>query len=107
MILTLDFLENCSFVETTFAENNASLDFELEENNSFVEIGFIEVQKVTLAGDQTPYTGDYEITPEIEGQTLSTTNRLMMQDMTINPIPYYDVGNLAGGSTVYIGKELD
>ena len=33
------------------------------------------------------YDGDYEVTPSAETQTLSTKNRTMVNDITINPIP--------------------
>ena len=30
-----------------------------------------------------------------------------LSDVTIKPIPYYEVSNTGGGDTVYIGKELE
>ena len=53
------------------------------------------------------YTGSYEVTPKTESQELFTKQKLMTDDVTIKAIPYYNVGNLAGGSTVYIGKEIE
>lgn len=35
----------------------------------------------------TPYTGDYEVTPSTEAQTLSTNQLFMDGDVIINPIP--------------------
>ena len=34
-----------------------------------------------------PYEGEYEITPSMETQTLSTSNKLLARDVTVNPIP--------------------
>ena len=34
-----------------------------------------------------PYPGPYEVTPTQSTQTLSTEDLLMVQDVTINPIP--------------------
>ncbi len=34
-----------------------------------------------------PYTGDYEVTPSSETQTLSTNGLFMQADVIINPIP--------------------
>ena len=52
------------------------------------------------------YVGPYEITPAVELQMIPTALKFMTNDMTINAIPYFDVGNTAGGSTVYIGSEV-
>ena len=49
------------------------------------------------------YTGDYEITPTVDGQVLETANKTMVEDVTINPIPYEEVTNLSGGKTATIG----
>ena len=50
------------------------------------------------------YTGQYEITalPEVE-QILRTEKKILLADIVINPIPYYEVSNEAGGITVSIG----
>lgn len=49
------------------------------------------------------YDGPYEVTPAVDKQIMPTDQKLMTDDMTINAIPYYDVSNTSGGSTVYIG----
>ena len=56
--------------------------------------------------DYPAYTGSYRVTPQVDPQTLGTKDKVMTDDLVIKAIPYYDVGNEAGGSTVYIGKEL-
>lgn len=53
------------------------------------------------------YDGPYEVTPRVQGQTLHTKNRRMTEDVTVRDIPVYRVSNPAGGSTVYIAKEVD
>ena len=53
------------------------------------------------------YMGDYEVTPTVDGFTLPTRRKLMTRDLTIKEIPYYDVSNTSGGSTVYIGEEIE
>lgn len=55
----------------------------------------------------TPYEGDYDITPTVEGQELPTKNRYMMDDVTIRAIPFYEVSNQTGGNTVYIANEVE
>lgn len=53
------------------------------------------------------YSGDYGVTPTIDGQTLETAQKLMKDDVTVKAIPYFDVGNTSGGSTVYIGTDIE
>ena len=50
------------------------------------------------------YTGQYEITalPEVE-QILRTEKKILLADIVVKPIPYYEVTNDAGGITVSIG----
>lgn len=49
------------------------------------------------------YAGPYEVTPIPAAQRLATNGKLMKADVTVREIPYFDVGNPSGGSTVYIG----
>ena len=53
------------------------------------------------------FEGDYEVTPKVEAQTLQTRNKLMKADVSIKEIPFFDVSNTSGGSTVYIGTLPD
>lgn len=54
--------------------------------------------------DYDAYTGQYEITPlpNLE-QILRTHNKILKHDIVIQPIPYYETTNNAGGYTVIIG----
>ena len=58
---------------------------------------------VSLPYSANYYTGDYDITPTIDGQVMETANKTMVEDVTINPIPYEEVTNLGGGITATIG----
>ena len=53
------------------------------------------------------YTGDYEITPKVEAQTMHTKDRLMINDVEIKGIPVFSTSNDAGGNTIYIAKEVE
>lgn len=53
------------------------------------------------------YSGDYAVTPTVDGLSLETAQKMMQDDVTVNPIPYYDVDNVSGGSTIYIGTEIE
>lgn len=49
------------------------------------------------------YDGAYEVTPEKDTQMLATTGKVMMDDVTVLAIPYYETTNESGGYTVVIG----
>lgn len=66
------------------------------------EVGKIAVIK----RDAEEYSGEYEVTPSADAQTLQTKNRLMADDVEIKPIPYYDVSN-EFGRTIYIGGNVN
>lgn len=56
----------------------------------------------------TLYEGAYTVTPKaFEQQGLPTADRLLTQDVTVFEIPYFETSNLSGGSTVYIGSEVE
>ena len=48
------------------------------------------------------YSGEYIITPSIEGEVLETADKMLLEDVTIKPIPYAEVDNPSGGTTVNI-----
>lgn len=50
------------------------------------------------------YAGTYTVTPSTtDAVTLQTAQMLMENDVTVQKIPFFDVTNEGGGSTVYIG----
>ena len=51
----------------------------------------------------TDYTGSYDPVPTVEGVTLATRDMHMTDDVTIQPIPTYEVENEKGGITFIIG----
>lgn len=65
------------------------------------------VNGVAAWWDLPAYSGEYEVTPEVEQQVLNTAQKFLEADVTIKEIPYSETSNTAGGSTVYIGKELE
>lgn len=49
------------------------------------------------------YAGEYVITPSGEEQSLSTKNKYMSDDVTVEEIPFHKTTNPSGGYTVTIG----
>lgn len=54
-------------------------------------------------GGGEPYTGSYIVTPTFETQRLATKNKLLQDDVTVDPIAVARVENPAGGKTIFIG----
>lgn len=79
-----------------------------DESNVNFNVNFGEVVRYeVLQEGLDAYKGDYEITPTVKGRTLETAKKFVEADIVIKEIPYFDVGNTSGGSTVYIANELD
>lgn len=53
------------------------------------------------------YDGSYEVVPTLEGQVLETKDKLLKNNVTVTGIPIFETSNNAGGTTVYIAKEID
>ena len=49
------------------------------------------------------YDGDYIVTPHAWEKYLDTSDKVMINDVTVLEIPYTETGNLSGGLTVSIG----
>lgn len=59
----------------------------------------------SFSGDR--YSGEYEITPTVEGLDLDTKYKYLTEDVKILAIPYFEVSNQSGGNTVYIADEIE
>lgn len=49
------------------------------------------------------YTGETTVEPDFDGTVLMTAQKVMTQNITVNPIQVESVSNPTGGRTVYIG----
>ena len=84
------------------------------EGSTLPEVGNDDNGKVLMVVDGVwgaqnlaVYTGSYDVTPTVDGQTIETAQMLMSDDLTVNAIPFYEVGNNSGGNTVYIADEIE
>ena len=52
------------------------------------------------------YDGPYEAVPKAyDAQVLKTKDRTMVDDVTVEKVPFYEVSNEAGGMTCYVAEE--
>ena len=82
------------------------LDIQFCENLHNFGTIFAEVQTVTQYIGGEVYNGVYSVTPKVSEQKMHTTGKIMLNDVTVHAIPYFDVSNPFGGSTVYIANEV-
>ena len=65
----------------------------------------VAVTGPVVAAHGEEYTGPTTVTPSGSVQTLPTAHKYLAQDITVREIQRWDVGNTAGGKTVFIGEE--
>ena len=94
-------------LDVRFAKQNMQVNVRMNQLCSCLNAQFANLQKITEYNDVDPYMGSYEITPKVDEQILPTAQKLMTSDLMVKAIPIFDVSNNSGGSTVYIGKELE
>lgn len=84
-------------------ERDGSQNIEIE-NARGQEIDVKEDIKTIKVYENAPeYEGSYEVTPALAPQTLSTAEKVLMKDITVEKIPITKVSNVSGGYTVIIG----
>lgn len=63
------------------------------------------VGKVSIPTGYKYYKGNYTVKPKVNTQILETKDKLVAEDIKVESIPYYEVSNLQGGTTIIIGGE--
>ena len=53
------------------------------------------------------YAGAYEVVPSDAKTVLPMAHKVADTDITVHPIPFFEVSNTAGGNTIYIGGEIE
>lgn len=92
-------------IEVTFSEaNEVRLPVVFSESSQEIDAGFGEIQSVHVGGEV--YKGDYTVTPKMEGQTMPTKGKVLIDDVVVKAIPVFRVSNTSGGTTVYIANEV-
>ena len=94
-------------LDIKFDIDNMEIDAEFSENHMELDADFGEIIRVKEYVGGEAYKGQYEVTPTVKGLTLPTKERVLEEDIKILEIPFFNVSNTAGGSTVYIGRSLD
>ena len=64
---------------------NQPIEIPVQIGGVFVDGAFEHVQVVQVSPD--PYTGTYEVTPDLHAQVLATNGKTMLNDVVVQPIP--------------------
>ena len=74
-------------------------------NGKNVNIGGLEDSVFTY---QAPvYEGEYNVIPKAyEEQVLQTKEKTLLENVTVQKVPFYEVSNTSGGNTVNIAIEI-
>lgn len=114
--MNLNFTDNSQRFDSQIDESTEAFSTDLDEQDQTFSLYMGETEQTfdaafesaeqgfalnILTGDI--YRGAYEVTPKTTGQTLPTKSKVMADNVNVYAIPYFEVGNVSGGSTVYIG----
>lgn len=58
--------------------------------------GWLTNPKVIVTGDSNIYEGALRVVPSTEDQVLATANKLVLADITVEEVPYFEVSNEYG-----------
>lgn len=92
-----------TFIEVNFQLKSLEFDVNFHLEDSKFRADFGKVQPLTQYVGGELYNGDYSVIPKFEAQTLKTANRVLINDVIVDEIPYAEVTNTSGGITVTIG----
>lgn len=93
-------------LDVEFEEVTHAFAVELKEITHAFAVDMGEVQHVTeyIGGEE--YKGEYIAVPTTEEQVFNTKGKVLLDNMTVRKIPYFNVSNSSGGNTVYIASEV-
>lgn len=93
-----------TFPLTFDCDLNIPFKFDFDNTNQGFNLGFeLSIETSEIAN----YEGSYEIVPKVHDQIVETKNKYLKEDLTVVAIPYYDVSNTVGGTTVYIADIVE
>ena len=90
-----------------FNKENQRFPVQFHATSQKMAVRFKDCEIVTVTENVEHYVGDYEVVPSPLSVVLPTEKKLMTSDVTVHAIPFFCVGNNAGGNTIYIGGEKE
>ena len=92
----------------TGGDNSAFVRYDVEQNKTDKEREQARSNIGAISKDDLPvYDGEYVVVPDTDNeQVLKTAQKLLDADIKVNKVPYAEVSNTTGGTTVTIGSEV-
>lgn len=92
----------------TGGDNSAFVRYDIEQNKTGKEREQARSNIGAISKDDLPvYDGEYVVVPDTDNeQVLKTAQKLLDADIKVNKVPYAEVSNTTGGTTVTIGSEV-
>lgn len=106
----IDFIEAQQELFGEIAVEDIQLDVDMSETASLfgeLEEASLLEGELSIANEVETYDGKYKVTPKTSQQELNTKFKYMIDNVKIFAIPYFEVGNNEGGTTVYIADNLE
>lgn len=86
-----------------FSSSQQGLPVKFRRTDKRFSVQFGSLHTVTIRDNVEHYEGEYAVTPKVYAQSLPTADKFLINDLTVNAIPFFNVSNPAGGNTIYIG----
>lgn len=92
----------------TGGDNSAFVRYDVEQDKTNKEREQARSNIGAISKDDLPvYDGEYVVVPDTGNeQVLKTAQKLLDADIKVNKVPYAEVSNTTGGTTVTIGSEV-
>lgn len=92
----------------TGGDNSAFVRYDVEQDKTDKERERARSNIGAISKDDLPvYDGEYVVVPDTDNeQVLKTAQKLLDADIKVNKVPYAEVSNTTGGTTVTIGSEV-
>lgn len=94
-------------INIKFNETKQKIDAKFTDNSEHFKANFGEFVTITKYVGGEAFEGDYTVIPKISPQIMPTKEKVMINDVTIKAIPYYETSNLSNGKTIIIGGTLN
>ena len=106
MKLNVKFTENAMSFKANLKGAYKPFGLNFKSNSQTFTSDFKAIQPVTTYVGGDPYLGEYVVTPKVDEQIMETKDKVLTEDIKIKNIPFFDVSNESGGSTVFIGGKI-
>ena len=94
---------NATYEQTVAIEQDRLQEIDIDSVMLSQEID-VKQDGITINVYDVPfYEGEFSVSPKFTEQILETAQKILKEDVRVEKIPYFEVSNNSGGTTVTIG----